>query len=86
MHSAPGISPYQAANTGNNGSIIKLQSTKNLSPRAFVRVFGYTFYSDWLQNNPNYGVAPFFVGAGPAADYELNTHTVGGDLAICRSA
>lgn len=73
-----GFSPYQSSNTGNNGSIGKVQYTKNFSPNAYVRFFGYAFYSDWLQNDPNYGSAPFLTGAGTAADYELNTHTVGG--------
>ena len=48
-----GFSPYQVSDTNNNGSIVKLQYTKNFGSNAFVRVFGYTFYSDWLQTDPN---------------------------------
>ena len=73
-----GFSPYQVSNTGNNGSIIKLQFTKNFGSNAFLRIFGYTFYSDWLQTDPNHGLAPFLTGAGTEADYELYTHTGGG--------
>ena len=47
-----GFSPYQVSDTNNNGSIVKLQYTKNFGSNAFVRVFGYTFYSDWLQTDP----------------------------------
>ena len=72
-----GFSPYQVSDTNNNGSIVKLQYTKNFGSNAFVRVFGYTFYSDWLQTDPNYGYTPFEVGAATQPDYELNTHTTG---------
>ncbi len=75
-----GFSPYQSSNTGNNGSIAKVQYTRNVSPTAYLRLLGYTFYSDWLANDPNYGIAPFLTGQGTAADYELNTHTFGGGL------
>ena len=65
------------SDTNNNGSIIKLQYTKNIGSNAYVRVFGYSFYSDWLQTDPNASVTPFFVGGATAGDYELNTHTRG---------
>jgi hypothetical protein len=59
----------------NNQAIVKLQYQRALSTDAFVRVYGYTFYSD-------------YVGTGPASswqnyvgydsgDYELNSHTRG---------
>ncbi len=72
-----GFSPYQVSNTGNNGSIIKVQYTKNFSSNAYFRVAGYTFYSDWVQSDPNHGFAPFETGGGTEADYELYTHTAG---------
>ncbi len=72
-----GFSPYQVSDTNNNGSIVKLQYTKNFGSNAFVRLFGYTFYSDWLQTDPNTGFTPFLVGAATSSDYELNTHTTG---------
>jgi Carboxypeptidase regulatory-like domain/TonB dependent receptor/TonB-dependent Receptor Plug Domain len=75
-----GFSPYQVSNTGNNASIVKLQYTKNFSSNAYLRIAGYTFYSDWLQTDPNHGLAPFLTGAGTQADYELYTHTAGGLL------
>lgn len=76
-----GMSPYQVSSTRNNGSIFKLQYTKNFGSNAYVRLFGYTFYSDWLMNDPNYNeVVPYLVGGGTSGDYELNTHTRGVDL------
>ncbi len=72
-----GFSPYQVSNTNNNGSIFKVQYQKNFGSNAYLRVYGYTFYSDWLQTDPNFGVAPFFIGGATAGDYELNTHTRG---------
>lgn len=74
---ASGFSPYQVSDTDNNGSIIKLQYQKNIGSNAYFRLFGYSFYSDWLQTDPNYGIAPFFIGGATAGDYELNSHTRG---------
>lgn len=72
-----GTSPYNASGTLNNGSIVKLQYTKNLTSNAYVRLFGYTFYSDWLNNDPNFSIAPYFIGGATQGDYELSTHTRG---------
>ncbi len=72
-----GFSPYQPSDTDNNGSIMKLQYQKNIGSNAYLRLYGYSFYSDWLQTDPNYGVAPFLIGGTTAGDYELNTHTRG---------
>ena len=58
----------------NNQAIIKLQYQHNFSSAAYARIYGYTFYSDWLQNGPN-SLAGF--GVGPPGDYELNTHSRG---------
>ncbi|HEY1656564.1 MAG TPA: TonB-dependent receptor, partial [Candidatus Tumulicola sp.] len=70
--------------TWNDGSVIKLQYQKNFGSSAYVRVMGYSFYSDWLMSNFNFGneavTAYGFGDAGfgyPSPDYELNTHTRG---------
>src|SRR5581483_3022888 len=52
----------------NDSAIVKLQYQKNFGSNAYARIYGYTFYSDWLQNNPNeaslyYGLAGFGFGA-----------------------
>ncbi len=79
-----GISPNQVSGIWNNGSIVKLQYQRNINERSYFRIYGYTFYSDWLNNNPNAGSNGVFAGmlslgsGGPAnTAYELNTHTRG---------
>ncbi|MBV8725722.1 MAG: TonB-dependent receptor [Candidatus Eremiobacteraeota bacterium] len=68
--------PFNAGTTLNNDTgIAKLQYTHALSSTAYLRAFAYSFYSDWLINSPE--ALAFFQGA---YDYELDTHTVGGEL------
>ena len=68
--------PNTASDTiWNNQEIVKLQYTKNLGSTSFLRLYGYTYYSDWLQNGPQTTYAAF-TGCCPA-DYELNSHTRG---------
>jgi hypothetical protein len=62
----------------NNQEIVKLQYTKELSSAAFLRVYGYTYYSDWIYNGPNTTYADF-AGCCPP-DYELSSHTRGASL------
>ncbi len=68
----------------NNGSIIKLQYQKNIGSNAYLRLLGYSFYSDWLQTAPSGTAmgyqAGYFPGFGAITDYELNTHTRGVQL------
>ena len=69
----------------NDTAIVKLQYQKNFGSNAYARVYGYSFYSDWLQNGVNeaslyYGLAGYGFGASgdyPSPDYELFTHTRG---------
>ncbi|MBV9269511.1 MAG: TonB-dependent receptor [Candidatus Eremiobacteraeota bacterium] len=65
--------------TRNTQEVVKLQYQKNLNPNAYVRAYGYTYYSDWLQNGPN---SAFFnyIGSGASPDYELSSHTRGASL------
>ena len=69
--SRPGLSDT----TWNNQEIVKLQYTKNFGSTAFLRIYGYTYYSDWLQNGPQTLYADF-AGCCPP-DYELSSHTRG---------
>ena len=41
--------------TWNDGSVIKLQYQKNFGSTAYVRLMGYSFYSNWLMSSPNAG-------------------------------
>ncbi len=58
----------------NDQSIVKLQYQHNFGTNAFLRVYGYTYYSDWLQNGPQSALQN---NLGISADYELSSHTRG---------
>ncbi|MBV8499960.1 MAG: TonB-dependent receptor [Candidatus Eremiobacteraeota bacterium] len=61
----------------NNASIAKIQYQHNMGSNAYFRIYGYTFYSDWLQTSPlSYGTPLFGFGVN-AYDYELESHTRG---------
>ena len=72
-----GVSQYQNSSTLNNGSVVKLQYTKNFTSNMYLRLFGYTFYSDWLQNDPNYSISPYFIGGATSGNYMVMAHTRG---------
>lgn len=63
-----------------NDSIFKLQYTHAMGANAFLRVYGYSLYSDWLNNDPNSSSNPGL--AFVPADYILPTHTRGIGLAL----
>src|SRR5207302_11419067 len=79
----------------NDVNIIKAQYTKNIGSNAYARLFGYTFYSDWMISGPvaagtayldglaaggtNGGAGGAYGGYG-TADYELTTHTRGAEF------
>jgi hypothetical protein len=58
----------------NGVSILKLQYQKNFSARSFLRLFGYSEYTNWFINGP---VSAFFNYSGEIDDYEVNGHTFG---------
>ncbi len=63
----------------NDTGIVKLQYTHSLTDRSYIRVFGYTFFSDWTEDGPADGYA--WALAGPISpNYDLITHTSGGQL------
>jgi hypothetical protein len=64
----------------NNQAIAKLQYTKSLGSNAYFRVYGYTYYSDWLQTGPQCTYIP--ANCGTSADYELSAHTRGVDFEL----
>ncbi|MGZ3561504.1 MAG: TonB-dependent receptor domain-containing protein [Vulcanimicrobiaceae bacterium] len=66
----------------NDDSIIKLQYQHNMGSNAFLRIYGYSFYSDWLNNDPNTVSTSNFFGNGLIPEYELDTHTRGGSLSF----
>ena len=61
----------------NDASIFKLQYQHNMGSNAYFRIYGYSFYSDWLQASAlSYGT-PFFGFGALSYDYELESHTRG---------
>jgi hypothetical protein len=65
----------------NDGGIAKLQYTYALSQAAYLRLYGYTFYSDWYLTSPYYAATGTNVFNFPtAAQYQLITHTAGGAI------
>jgi hypothetical protein len=68
--------PYNQRDRGYNGQgIVKLQYQKNFNSSAFLRVYGYTYYSDWIENGPMMSLQPYaYYDSG---DYEINNHTRG---------
>jgi hypothetical protein len=75
--SAPNTIPlFDADHSYNQTAIVKLQYTKNMGSNAFVRVYGYSFYSLWSLAGAIAGSFCNFV-CSLAPDYELSTHTRG---------
>jgi hypothetical protein len=61
----------------NNASIGKIQYQHNMGSNAYFRIYGYSFYSDWLQTSAlSYGT-PFYGFGALSYDYELESHTRG---------
>jgi len=59
----------------NNQGLVKLQYQHNIGSAAYFRIYGYSYYSDWLNYGPQTTNANY-VGCCPP-DYELDTHTRG---------
>ncbi len=59
----------------NDQGILKLQFTKTFGSNALFKLYGYTFYSDWLQIGPQSAASTYYGPVGP--DYELSSHTRG---------
>ena len=69
----------------NDTGITKLQYTHALSQSAYLRAYGYTFYSDWLQDRPLFGATGQRIPRCLSPEYELITHTVGRRARVQRS-
>jgi hypothetical protein len=54
--------------------IVKLQYQKNFSSNAYLRVYGYTVYSNWFEYGPN---SASLCCTGIPTEYEVQTHTRG---------
>ena len=72
----------------NDSQIVKLQYQKNFGSKAYARLYGYSLYSDWLQNSPTEGLFAYGLGSpvccsgGVSPDYELSAHSRGGEFSF----
>ncbi|MFY9719709.1 MAG: hypothetical protein WAK16_08690, partial [Candidatus Cybelea sp.] len=66
----------------NDTGVAKIQYTYALSQSAYLRAYGYTFYSDWMEQSPTFGAEGVaeYTPSATAAEYQLITHTSGGAL------
>ena len=69
---------YQRDGGFNGQGIVKLQYQKNFSPSSYLRLYGYTYYSDWIENGPM--ETQQFYAYYDSGDYEINNHTHGVSL------
>jgi Carboxypeptidase regulatory-like domain len=70
------VPPGDRDHTYNQTAITKLQYTKNFGSTAFLRFYGYTYYSAWDLAG-TYGAVDCPIFCTVAPDYELDTHTRG---------
>ncbi len=74
------IDPNNRDTYQNDQSLVKVQFQKNFSSNAYFRLYGYTGYSDWLQNGQDFTYNTYGVGGvvdAVSADYNLFSHTRG---------
>ena len=69
------IAPDRRDAITNNQSIVKLQYQRNFGTSAFLRVYGYTYYSDFFQLGPQ-STDMNYLGYA-ASDYNLSSHSRG---------
>ncbi len=62
----------------NNQNIVKLQYQKNFNSSSYLRIYGYTYYSDYVGTGAVSSFQPLI--GYDANDYELNSHTRGASL------
>ena len=71
----PFVDPSHRDGGSNGQAIYKLQYQRNFSASSYLRIYGYTYYSDWYNNGPNGAWQTYIAPA--SADYELSNHTHG---------
>ena len=67
--------PTDLREGNDNGiGVVKLQYQHNIDTRSYLRVLGYTNYSNWFINGP---VSEYFNYGGQIADFEIDEHSYG---------
>ena len=77
------IDPNARDGQYNDSGTLKLQYQHNIGSSAYLRGYGYIFYSDWLLGGATssaFYACCYGVGASNTRDYELTTHTRGAEL------
>ena len=69
------IAPDRRDAITNNQSVVKLQYQRNFGTQAFLRLYGYTYYSNFFQVAPQTAQMNYLGFA--ASDYGLSAHTRG---------
>jgi hypothetical protein len=59
----------------NQQGIVKIQYQRNFNAASFLRLYGYTYYSDYINTGPNSSTQP--ITGYYSGDYELSAHTRG---------
>jgi hypothetical protein len=73
--------PLYTRDTNDNGvGIGKLQYQHQFSENAFLRVYGYSLYSNWFIDGPNSAAQPLY--GAELADYEIPNHTYGANVSF----
>ena len=73
--------PLNTRDANDNGvAIAKIQYQHTFSQNAFVRLYGYSLYSNWFIYGPNSAAQPLY--GAELADYEIPNHTYGANLSF----
>ncbi|MBV9270692.1 MAG: TonB-dependent receptor, partial [Candidatus Eremiobacteraeota bacterium] len=71
--------PGNVRDVNDNGiAVVKAQYQHNINADSFVRLYGYTLYSNWFIWGPNSAAQPLY--GAELADYEIPDHTRGFNL------
>jgi hypothetical protein len=68
------LNANQRESNDNGIGLLKLQYQKNINDTSYLRIFGYSNYSNWFINGP---VSANLDYGGEIADYEVDAHTFG---------
>ncbi len=68
------IPPNDRDADDHNASILKLQYQKNFSSSQYLRLYGYSEYTDWFLNGP---VSAYLTYGGELQDYEVHGNAFG---------
>jgi hypothetical protein len=78
-HAFQSALPSSLRDSNDNGvGVTKLQYQHSFSPSSFLRVYGYTLYSNWYIYGPNTAAQPYY--GAELAVYQIPDHTFGGNI------